>query len=146
MHPAANVPLKVCPLVMAVAVQDVVPPLPTVSDREEVAEEIPDPLAVMVMLWPVTVAAELDAVSVMLPELPVPGWLIVEVTPLGSVPRANVTLPVKLLRLIVTLIVCDEPPGVNVADEGLTLLMLIPEVLVLPTVSEIVKLPVAPEL
>jgi len=59
-----------------------------------VAEEIPLPLAVMVIVWPFTSAAVLAAVRLMLPELPVPGCVMLAVTPLGRVLVDSVTLPV----------------------------------------------------
>jgi hypothetical protein len=57
-------------------------------------EATPLPLAVMVMDWPLTRVALLAAVRLMLPELPVPGWVKVAVTPLGKPLVASVTLPV----------------------------------------------------
>jgi hypothetical protein len=50
-----------------------------------VAEETPLPLAVMVMVWPLTGEALLAAVNLMVPESFVPGWLYVALTPLGKV-------------------------------------------------------------
>ena len=59
-----------------------------------VAEVTPLPLAVMVMVRPLTTVAVLEAFRLMLPEFPVPGWVMVAVTPLGKVLVASVTLPV----------------------------------------------------
>ena len=66
----------------------------TVSVKVLVTEITPVPLAVMVIVWLLTSAAVLAACKVMLPELAVPGWVIVAVTPLGKVLVASVTLPV----------------------------------------------------
>ncbi len=59
-----------------------------------VTELTPLPLAVMVTVKPLTRAAPLAACKLMLPELVVPGWVIVAVTPLGRVLVVRVTLPV----------------------------------------------------
>jgi hypothetical protein len=44
------------------------------------------------MAWFVTGAAPLAAVRALVPVLPVPGWVMLAVTPLGSVLRLSVTL------------------------------------------------------
>ena len=66
----------------------------TVRLKVLVTELTPLPLAVMVIAWLVTRVALLAACSAIIPELPVPGWVIVAVTPLGKVLVASVTLPV----------------------------------------------------
>ena len=66
----------------------------TVRLKVLVTETTPLPLAVMVIVWLLTSAAVLAACKVMLPELAVPGWVIVAVTPLGKALVASVTLPV----------------------------------------------------
>jgi hypothetical protein len=70
------------------------PPAATVRVKLLVTELTPLPLAVMVIVWLVTRVALLAACSAMLPELPVPGWVIVAVTPVGNVLVERVTLPV----------------------------------------------------
>ena len=82
----------------------------TVKVKIFVAEVTPLPLAVMVIVWLVASVAELEGVSLMLPEVPVPGWVKVAVTPLGKVLVDRVTLPVKLVRVRVTATVCAPPP------------------------------------
>ena len=67
---------------------------PTVRLKVLVTELTPLPLAVMVIVWLVATVALMAACSTMLPELPVPGWVIVAVTPVGKVLVASVTLPV----------------------------------------------------
>jgi hypothetical protein len=66
----------------------------TVRLKVAVTEEAPLPLAVIVIVWLVTTVAVLEGFKLMLPEFPVPGWMKVAVTPLGSVLVASVTLPV----------------------------------------------------
>ena len=70
------------------------PPAATVRLKLLVTELTPLPLAVIVIVWLVATVALMAACSTMLPELPVPGWVIVAVTPLGKVLVASVTLPV----------------------------------------------------
>ena len=67
---------------------------PTVRLKVLVTELTPLPLAVMVIVCPLTCVAVLAACSAMLPEFPVPGWVMVAVTPVGKVLVASVTLPV----------------------------------------------------
>lgn len=66
----------------------------TVKAKVAVADATPLPLAVMVIVWPLTSAALLAAVRLMLPVLPVPGCVKAAVTPLGRVLVESVTLPV----------------------------------------------------
>jgi hypothetical protein len=66
----------------------------TVRLKVPVTELTPLPLAVMVIVWLVTDGAVLAAWSEMLPELVVPGWVNVAVTPVGKVLVESVTLPV----------------------------------------------------
>jgi hypothetical protein len=66
----------------------------TVRLKVLVTELTPLPLAVMVIVWLLTSVALLAACRLMLPELPVPGCVMVAVTPLGKVLVASVTLPV----------------------------------------------------
>ena len=66
----------------------------TVRRKVLVTELTPLPLAVMVIVWLVTAGAVLAAWSEMLPELVVPGWVKVAVTPVGKVLVESVTLPV----------------------------------------------------
>ena len=70
------------------------PPVATDRLKVLVTELTPLPLAVMVIVWLLTSGALLAATSEMLPEVPVPGWVIVAVTPLGKVLVESVTLPV----------------------------------------------------
>src|SRR3990172_2025893 len=75
-----------------------------------VAEVTPVPLAVIVIAW-FSISAAVDAAwNTILPELPLPGCVIVAVTPVGRVLNASVTLPVKLVRVIGTVMVCVAPP------------------------------------
>jgi len=62
----------------------------------------------------------------MLPEVPLPGWVVVAVTPLGRVLTESVTLPLKPVRVRVTVTPWAEPPRVSVIEVGLTLLIAIP--------------------
>ena len=66
----------------------------TVRPKAPVAEATPLPLAVMLIVWLLTSAALLAALKLMLPELPVPGWVKTAVTPLGRALVDSVTLPV----------------------------------------------------
>jgi hypothetical protein len=66
----------------------------TVRLKVLVTELTPLPLAVIVIVWLLTSGALLAAWSEMLPEVPVPGWVIVAVTPVGKVLVESVTLPV----------------------------------------------------
>lgn len=63
-----------------------------------------------------TGAAFAAAVSVTMPELPVPGSVTLAVTPAGRPVTSNVTAPVKFVRLTVKLTDCDPPPGVRFSD------------------------------
>jgi hypothetical protein len=71
-----------------------------------------------------TSVAPLAAWNVMLPEFPVPGWVMFAVTPLGIALVDSVMLPVKLLRLRFIVTVCELPPGASATELGLTLLIL----------------------
>jgi len=84
--------------------------------------ETPLPLAVMVMGWLLTRAAVLLAFRLMVPEFPVPGWVYVAVTPVGRVLVESVTLPVKLLRVRLTVRLA-LPPRSSVTELELTPLM-----------------------
>jgi len=66
----------------------------TVRVNVAVTEETLLPLAVMVIVSLFTNVALLEALRLMLPELPVPGWVKVAVTPLGRVLVESETLPV----------------------------------------------------
>jgi hypothetical protein len=59
-----------------------------------VAEDTPLPLPVIVMDQPLTNVALRAVFKLMLPEFPVPGWVKVAVTPLGSALVESVMLPV----------------------------------------------------
>jgi hypothetical protein len=95
----------------------------TVRVKVAVAEETPLPLAVMVMDRLLTREALLAALRLMLPEFPVRGWVSVAVTPLGRPLVESVTLPVKLLRVRLTVRLCALPPRTSVNELGLTLLI-----------------------
>jgi hypothetical protein len=82
----------------------------TVKVKLLLTEETPLPLAVMVIDWLLTSVALLAAVRLMLPEFPEPGEVIVALTPLGRLPVASVTLPVKLVRVRLTVTLCALPP------------------------------------
>ena len=71
--------------------------------------ETPLPLAVMV-IWVLPVAAPPPAARLMLPEFPEPGEVMAAVTPLGRLLVESVTLPVKLLRVRLTVRPCALPP------------------------------------
>jgi len=77
-----------------------------------VAEETPLPLAVTVMDRLLTTEAFLRAVRLMVPEVPVlpVGWVMVALTPLGRLLVVSVTLPVKLVRVRLTVRLCALPP------------------------------------
>jgi hypothetical protein len=66
----------------------------TVRLKAAVTEVAPLPLTVMVIVWLLTRGALLAAWSVMMPEFPVPGWVMFALTPLGRVLVASVMLPV----------------------------------------------------
>jgi hypothetical protein len=70
--------------------------------------ETPLPLAVMV-IWVLPVAPP-PACRLMLPEFPEPGEVMAAVTPLGRLLVESVTLPVKLLRVRLTVRPCALPP------------------------------------
>jgi hypothetical protein len=80
----------------------------TVRVKVAAPDETPVPLAVMV-IWVLPAIAVLAALRLMLPEFPVPGWVYVAVTPAGRV-LESVTLPVKLLRVRLTVRPCALPP------------------------------------
>jgi len=90
-----------------------------------VTEVTPLPEAFMVMVWPLTTVALLEAFRLTVPEVPVPGWVMVAVTPLGKVLTESETLPVKPLRVRVTVTLWAEPPRASVIEVGLTLLIAI---------------------
>ena len=94
----------------------------TVRVKVAVAEETPLPLAVMVMDRLLTREALLAAFRLMVPEFPVPGWVYVAVTPLGRLLVESVTLPVKLLRVRLTVRLA-LPPRASVTELELTLLI-----------------------
>ena len=95
-----------------------------VTVRVKVAvAETPLPLAVMVMDRLLTRVALLAAFRLMVPELPVPGWVYVAATPLGRPLVESATLPVKLLRVRLTVRLCALPPRTSVNELGLTLLI-----------------------
>jgi len=77
------------------------------------------------MVWLAVVGAPAFAVKAMVPLLPLPGLVTTAVTPLGKVPTPSVTFPVKFVRVTVTVMFCELPPGTRVREEGLTLLTLI---------------------
>ena len=91
----------------------------TVTVKVAVAEETPLPLAVMVMDRLLTREALLAAFRLMVPELPVPGWVYVAVTPLGRLLVESVTLPAKLLRARLTARLA-LPPRASVTELELT--------------------------
>ncbi len=66
----------------------------TVRLNVAVAFDTPLPLAVTVMVWLLTAGAFAVAVRPIEPEVPVPGCVMVAVTPVGSVLVARLTLPV----------------------------------------------------
>jgi hypothetical protein len=95
-----------------------------VTVRVKVAvAETPLPLAVMVTDWLLTRAALLAALRLMVPEIPVLGWVYVAVTPVGRLLVESVTLPGKLLRVRLTVRPCPLPPRASVTEPGFTLLM-----------------------
>ncbi len=59
-----------------------------------VALETPLPLAVTVIVWLLTAGAFAAAVRLIEPEFPVPGCVMVAVTPVGKMLVATLTLPV----------------------------------------------------
>ena len=81
------------------------------------AEETPLPLALMVMDRLLTREALLAAFRLIVPELPVPGWVYVAVTPLGRLLVESVTLPAKLLRVRLTVRLA-APPRASVTEIG----------------------------
>jgi hypothetical protein len=87
-----------------------------------VVAETPLPLAVMVMDWLLTRAAVLAAFRLIVPEFLVPGWVYVAVTPVGRALVESATLPVKLLRVRLT-VRLQLPPRSSVTELELTLLM-----------------------
>lgn len=97
----------------------------TVKMKVPVTELTPLPLAVMVIIWLLTKVALITAWRVMLPELAVPGCVIVAVTPFGMALVASVILPVSFERVRLTVTACELPPGLSVTEPGLTLLIAI---------------------
>ena len=90
-----------------------------------VTDVTPLPEAFMVMVCPLTTVALLEAFRLIVPEVPVPGWVIVAVTPVGRVLTASETPLVKPLRVRVTVTLWAEPPRASVIEVGLTLLIAI---------------------
>ena len=94
----------------------------TVRVKVAVAEETPLPLAVMVMDRLLTREALLAAFRLMAPEFRVLGWVYVAVMPVGRPLVESVTLPVKLLRVRLTVRLALLPRA-SVTELGLTLLI-----------------------
>jgi len=69
-----------------------------------------------------TRAALLAAFRLMVPEFPAPGWVYVAVTPVSRPLVESVTLPVKLLRVRLTVRLA-VPPRSSVTELELTPLM-----------------------
>jgi len=111
-----------------------------------VAEDTPLPLAVMVIDRLLTKVALLAAFRLMLPEFFPFGCEMVAVTPLGRVLVESVMLPVKLVRVRLTVTLCALFPRVRVTEPGLTLLIAMLEgaVTVRLTVAVCVMPPPAP--
>ena len=91
----------VCDAPPAVSVSEEVPRLTemagageTVKLKVAVAGLTPLPLAVTVIVWSVTRVAPAEATSRIWPVFPVPGSVVVAVTPVGSPDTLNVTAPV----------------------------------------------------
>jgi hypothetical protein len=94
----------------------------TVRAKVAVAEETPLPLAVMVMERLLTREALLAAFRLMVPEFRVIGCVYVAVTPVGRPLVESVMLPVKLLRVRLTVRLALLPRA-SVTELGLTLLI-----------------------
>ena len=94
----------------------------TVRAKVAVAEETPLPLAVMVMDLLLTRGALPAAFRLMVPEFRVIGWVYVAVTPVGRPLVESVTLPLKLLRVRLTVRLALLPRA-SVTELGLTLLI-----------------------
>jgi len=94
----------------------------TVRVKVAVAEETPLPLAVMAMDRLLTREALLAAFRLMVPEFRVLGWVYVALMPVGRPLVESVTLPVKLLRVRLTVRLALLPRA-SVTELGLTLLI-----------------------
>ncbi len=82
----------------------------TVSVKVAVAGLIPEALAVMVTTWPLITAALVEACKTIEPEFPGPGFVMVAATPFGKGLSASVTLPVELVRAMLTVMAGDVLP------------------------------------